>query len=188
MTRPDDKRARDDATRRQDTYAKARTLAVRFIYFARNVALYADWYPDRVRIPVFPPAVRRKRGRPPRGDQALNVNQALNVAFAQALNVAIAGAVVLLHEHLNINRATNRSPSGAARETACSIVAQVLPEQLGISKTPEAVAKILERHRAAALSMVLLWERYEKVPWEKRPPEWSARLGELLLPQLTDKK
>jgi hypothetical protein len=197
MTQPEDKRASELRAvsywlRQLDTYTEAHMLALRFIYFAREVASSdwypADWYPDRVRVSVFPPppAVRRKRGRPPRGDQTLNVDQAIKMAHAQDLNLAIAGAVVLLHECTGLDRITNRSPSGAVRTTACSIVAQVLRERFFISKTPEAVAKISERHRAVALPMVQLWERYEKIPWEKRPPVW--RLGELLLPQPTDKK
>jgi hypothetical protein len=160
------------------THAKARELVLQLITFAHNVAFHA--YAERiemrdiggVRLPVPPPPVKHKQGRPPGGDRALNL--------------AIAGAVVLLHECTGFNRTTNRSPSGAGRATVCSIVAQALKEGLGISKTPEAVAKISERHRAAALPLLSLWERHEKRAcdlgehhmfgvhhWLQEQPEWS---------------
>jgi hypothetical protein len=79
------------------------------------------------------PAFRRPRGRP-RGSDWVK-------------GAAIARAVDALVELTDLNKTTNRSSrSDGTRPSACSIVAEVLKERFGVSKTEAAVEKISEEY------------------------------------------
>jgi hypothetical protein len=91
------------------------------------------------------PAFRRPRGRP-RGTDCFE-------------GAAIADAVAMLvNLDLGFRRGRNRSPSGGARPTAFSIVAEAL-RQLGVRKSEEAVEKTWQKYRG--LAPILFYDCYE---------------------------